>query len=517
MFKLIIVGGKNRGKEFDLSEGDNIVGRDESCDIHIPVTGISKKHFNLTLMDGVFYFQDLESSNGTFVNGKITKKAIVHPGDKLAVPDVIMKIVRVKEVQLGVSSQEEDEEEKFLKGGPAPTSLVPRLMHHFKYRLMPVFHGINEEYEWRVLLGIILFVFILSTITLTIFPVLKDSRQLLLYEIARRGAHYADQIGRLNARALSQKQLDRVDSRFLDNEEGVTSYELFDTEGRIVRPLSKLNEYIVDSFSILSRDWALNNPHSNEAVLKKILSDGEIGVAKKIMAYDVKTGVEIAVGIIAIRFAPKSLAIEAAKNSKAFFEALTTSAIIAMIFFGVIYYLTLKPLEEMRFHIEQTLKGKKKGIESRYLMSEIGPLKNSINSILQSIRELQSNGEEMDNLDMEEDIAYVNTLKEFIKGAGGPSIILNSEKKIEAINTQAEDLTGMRENAAQGEELLEVAREQGFSATVVELCDRSANENGSCQEGEYELSGKQYSIFVNSLMGRDNFVKAFYITFVSMD
>ena len=517
MYKLVIVGGKNRGKEFDLSEGDNIVGRDESCDIQIPVTGVSKKHFNLTLMDGVFYFQDLGSSNGTFVNGKITKKAVVNPGDKLAVPDVIMQIIKTKEIQLAVDGPEEDEEEQFLKGGTPPNSLLPKLIHQFRYRLMPILHGINEEYEWRVLLGIIFFLFILSTISLTIFPVLKDSRQLLLYEIARRGAHYADQIGRLNARALSQKQLERVDTRFLDNEEGVNSYELFDTEGRIVRPLSKLNEYIEDSFSILSRDWALSQKYSNEAVLKKILSDGEIGVAKKIMAYDVKIGVEVAVGIIAIRFAPKSLAIEAAKNSKAFFEALITSAIIAMFFFSIIYYLTLKPLEEMKFHIEQTLKGKRKGIEGRYLMSEIGPLKSSINSILQSIRELQSSGDEMDTMDVEEDITYVDILKQFIKGAGVPAIILNSEKKIQTINVPAEDLIGIRENAAQGEELLEVAREEGFSATVMDLCDRSANENGSCQEGEYELSGKPYSIFVNSLMGRDNFVKAFYITFVSMD
>ena len=518
MFKLVVVGGKNRGKEFDLSDGDNVVGRDEGCDIHIPVQGISKRHFNLTIMDNTIYFQDLGSSNGTFHNGKITKKAIVNPGDKLAIPDVIMQVVRIKESQLELNSQDdEQEEDNFIKGGPPPAAFLPKIIHLFKYRLMPVFHGINEEYEWRVLLGIIFFVFTFSTITLTIFPILEDSRKLLLYEIARRGAHYADQIGRLNARALSLKQLERVDTRFLDSEEGVTSYELFDIEGRIVRPLSKLNEYIEDSFSILSREWASNQAQGNDTVLKKILSDGEIGVAKKIMAYDTKTGVEVPVGIIAIHFAPKSLAIEAAKNSKAFFEALTTSTIVAIFFFSIIYFLTLRHVEEVLFQIEQTLKGKRKGVESRYLMSEMNPLRSSINSILQSLRELQSDGDEAENIDVEEDTTYINILSQFIKGSGTPAIILNSEKKIEGVNLQAEDLTGIRENATQGQDLMEVAREQGFSATVIDLCDRSANDNGNCQEGEYELSGKQYSIYVNSLIGRDNFAKAFYVTFVAMD
>ena len=519
MFKLIIVGGKGRGKEFDLSDGDNVVGRDEGCDIHIPVQGISKRHFNLTVMDNAIYFQDLESSNGTFYNGKITKKAIIHPGDKLAVPDVIMQVVRIGESQLTINSQvdEQEEEGNFLKGGVPPAAFLPKIIHLFKYRLMPIIHGFNEEYEWRVLLGIIFFVFTLSTIVLTIFPVLQDSRKLLLYEIARRGAHYADQIGRLNARALSLKQLERVDTRFLDSEEGINSYELFDIEGRIVRPLSKLNEYIEDSFSILSREWATEQTQSNDTVLKKRLSDGEIGVAKKIMAYDTKTGVEVPVGIIAIRFAPKSLAIEAAKNSKAFFEALTISTIVAILFFGIIYFLTLRHMEEMLFQIEQTLKGKRKGVDSRYLMSELNPLRSSINSILQNIRELQSDSEEVETMEVEEDISYVNILGQFIKGSGIPTIILNSEKRIEGLNVQAEDLTGIRENASQGQDLIEVAREEGFSATIVDLCDRSANDNGQCQEGEYELSGKQYSIYVNSLMGRDNFTKAFYVTFVAMD
>ncbi|MCK5073348.1 MAG: hypothetical protein KAQ98_07990, partial [Bacteriovoracaceae bacterium] len=62
--------------------------------------------------------------------------------------------------------------------------------------------------------------------------------------------------------------------------------------------------------------------------------------------------------------------------------------------------------------------------------------------------------------------------------------------------------------------LLDTAREKGFAAMLIELCDDSANNGGFNQQGEYELQGYRYLIYVNALMGRDNFAKAFYITFV---
>jgi hypothetical protein len=59
---------------------------------------------------------------------------------------------------------------------------------------------------------------------------------------------------------------------------------------------------------------------------------------------------------------------------------------------------------------------------------------------------------------------------------------------------------------------LDCAPQKGFAATVIELCDNSANNQGSCQSAEYELSGKPSTIYVNTLLGKDGYAKAFYIT-----
>lgn len=518
MYKLVVVGGKSRGQEFVLKTGDNTLGRDSSCDIHFQIEGVSKKHLTMTVTDDVIYLQDMGSANGTFLNGKIIKRATVKGGDKIGLPNAILQLVYVQEkkvvIKKRVANQREREEsiDDLLSGGTPPESLVGKVFWLFKYKFMPALHGINQEYEWRVLLAIFTAAFALITITLTIFPVLQDSKEVLVTEIANRGAHYAEEIGRMNASALEQKNLERIDTTFLDNEEGVVSYELFDLEGRIVRPISRLNEYTNDPFSVQTREWFAVN--KNSKVKKQLLENSQIGIGKIILAYNTRTGVPEAVGIIAIRFAPRTLAVEATKSSKLYFESLITSFLVAILYFGVVYYLTLKPIEEIRYQTEEALRGKRRNIESKLLFEELNPVRNAINTGLQRIRELQRDESEIDPNDIEGDESYVTTLVEFMIGAQGPVIVLNSNKNLVKLNTQAEDICGIRLSMSEGMNILDITKERGFAATLIELCDNSANNSGTSQQGHYELQGKQYGIFVTSLMGKDGFAKGFYITFV---
>ncbi|OUR93701.1 hypothetical protein A9Q84_19760 [Halobacteriovorax marinus] len=518
MYKLVVVGGKLRGEEFELQEGENSLGRSEDCDIHFPVNGVSKKHMMITVTGDVAYLQDMGSSNGTFLNGKIAKRATVKNKDKIALPDSILQVVYVEEkkviIKKKAADDEEDEDIDFMsEAPPIPEPLPAKLIWAFKYKLMPVFHGINEEYEWRSLFGILLVLLSIITITLTIYPVITTSRNTLLKEIAERGAHYAEEIARTNARALESKNLDQLNTAFMNNIKDVTSFDLFDLDGRIVRPLVRMNSYIEDTHSIKVREWA-ERTKSEDSVYKRRLGEGEIGIGKKIMAFNPKTGTTDPVGIIAIRFNPASLAVEAQESTKSFLEALMTSFLVAIIFFSIIYYLTIKPLEEMKYQIEEALRGKRRNLESRFLFSEMDTLRGSVNSVLQRIRELQNEEVDSEFAEMESDEGYVGTLKEFMMGAPSGVLILDSEKNLQALNTEAEDLTGIRESSAQGMNISDVSREKGFAGTIIELCDNSANNGGTNQEGEYELQGTNYAIHVASLLGSDNFAKAFYITFV---
>ena len=50
-----------------------IIGRDPSCDIALPLEHLSRRHVELEVKGGQLYIKDLDSSNGTFLNGKNTE------------------------------------------------------------------------------------------------------------------------------------------------------------------------------------------------------------------------------------------------------------------------------------------------------------------------------------------------------------------------------------------------------------------------------------------------------------
>ena len=90
MLHLRIIRGP--GKEDWLSIADNglpfTVGRDRENKLHIRSSAVSRYHAVLTGRDGDHYVQDLDTTNGTFLNGKRVKKVQISPGDKITIANV---------------------------------------------------------------------------------------------------------------------------------------------------------------------------------------------------------------------------------------------------------------------------------------------------------------------------------------------------------------------------------------------------------------------------------------------
>ena len=61
-----------------------IVGRSTECDICLAAAHLSRRHAQLTVVDGMLFVKDLNSANGTFLNGKRVAEARVRRGDELS-------------------------------------------------------------------------------------------------------------------------------------------------------------------------------------------------------------------------------------------------------------------------------------------------------------------------------------------------------------------------------------------------------------------------------------------------
>jgi len=85
-YVLIVDSGKHKGRKLKISRDHAIIGRDESAGIRIASQEVSRQHCVLIPTPDGLVARDLESSNGTFVNGSpILRDTILQAGDVLTV------------------------------------------------------------------------------------------------------------------------------------------------------------------------------------------------------------------------------------------------------------------------------------------------------------------------------------------------------------------------------------------------------------------------------------------------
>ena len=71
--------------EFPLDKPAVVVGRDAGCDIQIDNLGISRTHCQFIRRGSQYLVQDMNSSNGTYVNGQKIGEHYLNDGDQILV------------------------------------------------------------------------------------------------------------------------------------------------------------------------------------------------------------------------------------------------------------------------------------------------------------------------------------------------------------------------------------------------------------------------------------------------
>lgn len=80
-WKLQAITGEITGQEINVDR-DMLVGRHQDADVLLQAAEISRRHAALLLKDQALWVQDLNSSNGTFVNDiRIEQEKQLHDGD----------------------------------------------------------------------------------------------------------------------------------------------------------------------------------------------------------------------------------------------------------------------------------------------------------------------------------------------------------------------------------------------------------------------------------------------------
>lgn len=76
-----------------LIDGSVIAGRNNECDVYFDDLNMSRQHFALETDGTGVYITDLESSNGTFVNGiRVNQRTELQSNDEIAAGNIHARI-----------------------------------------------------------------------------------------------------------------------------------------------------------------------------------------------------------------------------------------------------------------------------------------------------------------------------------------------------------------------------------------------------------------------------------------
>jgi two-component system cell cycle response regulator len=82
---LIVLAGENLGQMFPVRDTETVIGRAADAAVRLKDDGVSRKHAKILHKGADVVVEDLNSANGTLLNGQRVAQAVLHDGDKIQV------------------------------------------------------------------------------------------------------------------------------------------------------------------------------------------------------------------------------------------------------------------------------------------------------------------------------------------------------------------------------------------------------------------------------------------------
>ena len=108
--RLLVIAGPSKDLTIPLPDGEATIGRDPTSAVAVIDPSVSRKHCLLRREDTRFQIKDLESRNGTLVNGVAVKDQWLRHGDEIATGDSVFVFLVEEDERAAPASRVEFEE-----------------------------------------------------------------------------------------------------------------------------------------------------------------------------------------------------------------------------------------------------------------------------------------------------------------------------------------------------------------------------------------------------------------------
>lgn len=484
----------------ELNEGQYTIGRSSSNDICLDSSKISKQHGLLVIKGGKAAILDTGSSNGTFVNGVLIKKQRIESGDVVSLGEFQLRIVRAFAMR-GVNVRgnlAEKLEENFVSedkqvpevAQAASARYQAEVAELIESKILIPLYGLMRTADWRWILGTIIISTLVAAVLVAARPLYVWSTESSKKEAIDRAHTVINQIVRENFRSL-QKGGD-FSRLSVDAWESVRGFkEIYILDGRtgtIVAPVKLYNKSLNDGYALIALKKVTEDRESEVTVEH---SNGSFIVAQPIPQV-VRENIDEVGG------APSTVVLgkfEISDSITSVFEPVLEALIFA-VFLGLLaFFLILKmvthPIRQIQEQLDSALRGEpvSVGCEAKFVdLENLAQVINfSVSKLQQAGGNLQAANPESDT-DSEDDF-FVKTIQEIDLGVGDGVLLLDKEKKVKFVGHVIEELLGMKNQYAQGQNISDCCKDPGFAGTVIDLAERVVSSLGENQNANLDING----------------------------
>lgn len=506
MFALKVLSGSNAGHMYPFSSNEMIIGRSPECEISIPNKNISKKHAKIILDKNRVLFTDLNSTNGSFINGIKVEVTLINLGDKISLYDTILEVVEDQTpLALGgdapANNMSDDSEIDITYGSPLDKALH-KADQYLTKAAMPPFHLLAEKIDFKWIIGLFLFLVIVATALLSTIPLMSIIQDTVELESKRRASSLAKSLAMSNTKALQSGTISGASVEFAYREPGVKkAYIIRQSNGEIVSPSIYSGQFTKNPLVHRARKMTERPNH----VFK--IGNSTIVAMHPVKFYSQRDSAELTKFYTVVIYNAEVLSMGNEKTLSLFTQTLFLSLIFGVIIFFFLYKIIEHPFSKLLKDLKVSLRTNDLSVlESKILF---GPLKEIYVIVASLVNRSHDSSSNQPSTAVEADRTLeVQNLLEML---GYASIIISEqEQSILDYNPLFEELTNLYD--IKGLRLSELT-DQALQQNLIDLVNRSSMEVDQIVTNDFEFSGVPYDVRMHPILGTNGvayFVCSFF-------
>lgn len=550
-----ILTGPQSGQIIPLNSGYNIIGRGSSCQIKLASNSVSKEHATILLTeDGKVLITDMNSRNGTFVNGLRIQNQKLNAGDKLTFFDIIVDVLQMpagfdprmvagatpggsipmpswagnaavaiqgqqvpqfdshQQPHVGYSAQAAEQPANSLYEAPQASArphiqpsgnflidLVENLRLYIDHVAMPGIYSIVQRLPYKQ--GIFLFValyIVLVTVVATV-PMVTLTKKSIQQESMRRAKTIARNLALVNRQAILDHNEVGASVRHAEIEEGVSTAIIMSKDGTILAPANKRGEFAKLPF--------VNQARREERESEGFIDNSTLGVAVPISRYNPDSEQREAAAYAVVIYDMGAQAMNSAQTLGLFLQIFFLAGVLGSILFFFLTRVIEHPLATINLQLDDALREGRDDLSTSYQWPLLEKMISNINSALTRAANAGQAGFQPSSAVLNRDIEATNV----VRMLAIPALSINAiDNRIITTNTAFDNLIGSGVQLS-GRSVLEIP-DPALQANLNDLIPSMRDQLGSIAISEIPFSGINYEINGQAVVGNTGEAAWYLIT-----